>query len=87
MSSHLKYFNISFLPFHIINKQSYLRLYKVNKNEGALGKELHEVVIQPIEKYFMQGIAHLFIGDHTTSYEITCMPTRIVHRIHTHMRV
>jgi hypothetical protein len=50
MLSYLFYFNIIFLPFHIINLQSYLRFYKVNKSEGALGKGLHEAIIQLTKK-------------------------------------
>jgi hypothetical protein len=86
MLTHLRNFNITLLPFHIINLQSYLRFYKVNKNECVLGKRLHVAIIQPIKRYFMQDTFHLFIGDHTTLYEITNMPTRFAHMIYKMMR-
>jgi hypothetical protein len=86
MLSHLRNFNNTFLPFHIINLQSYLWFYKVNKNECALGKRLHEAIIQPTKRYFMQGTVHLFIGDCTTSYETTNMPITLVHVIYKMMR-
>jgi hypothetical protein len=58
----------------------------MNKNEGALGKRLHEAIVQPTKRYFMQGTVHLFIGDRTTSYEITNVPTIFVHMIYKMMR-
>jgi hypothetical protein len=81
MLTHLRHINIPFLPFHIINLQSYLQLYRMSQNKGALGKRLHEVVIQPSKRYLMQGTDHLFIRDRTASYEIINMPTRFVHMI------
>jgi hypothetical protein len=87
MLTHLRNFNVTFLIFHIINLQLYIRFYKVDKNEGALGKRLHEaIIVQPTKGYFMQGAVHLFIGDRTTSYAITNMPTRFVHMIYKMMR-
>jgi hypothetical protein len=50
MLTYIFYFNIIFLPFHIINLQSYIRFYKVNKSEGALRKGLQEAIIQPTKK-------------------------------------
>jgi hypothetical protein len=65
-----------------MNLQFYLRLHKVNKGEGALGRRLHVAIIQLTKRHFMQGTVHLFIVEHTALYEITCMPIGIIHRIY-----
>jgi hypothetical protein len=79
--THLGYFDISFLSLCMINLQSYIRFYKVNWNEDALGERLHDAMIQPDQRCLMQGTVHLFIGDRTTSYEITNILTRHVRMI------
>jgi hypothetical protein len=45
MLTHLRYLNILFPLFYIINLQSYLWFYKVNWNEDVLEKRLHEAII------------------------------------------
>jgi hypothetical protein len=55
MSTHLQNLNIIFLPFRIMDLQSYLRQHKVNKSEGALGMRLHEVIVHSRKRYFYVG--------------------------------
>jgi hypothetical protein len=82
MLTHLRCLNIPFLPFHMINLQSYLRPFKVSYREGALEKGLHEATVQSSKSYLIQGTVHLFIGECTTSYEITNMFVRSVRMIY-----
>jgi hypothetical protein len=82
MLTHLRYLNILFPLFYIINLQSYIWFYKVNWNEDVLEKRLHEAIIQPTKMYFMEYTVHLFIGYRTTSYEITCMTIEMIHMIY-----
>jgi hypothetical protein len=37
----------------------------------------------PLKRYYMQGTILLFIGERTTSYEITCVPIETIHVIYT----
>jgi hypothetical protein len=83
MLTRLRYFHITFSPFHIMNLHMYLRFHKVNWNEGDLGKKLHKTIIQSAQKrYFMHGTIHLFIVECTSSYEITYIPIGTVRRIY-----
>jgi hypothetical protein len=45
MRTHLRYINNTFLLFRIMNLQSYLRLYRVSYDEGALEKRLRTTII------------------------------------------
>jgi hypothetical protein len=86
MLTHLRYFNISLLPFSYNKFTIAPSVLQSELEQRCSRKILHETINQPTKRYFMQGTVHLFIGYRTTSYEITNMPTRSVHMIYKMMR-
>jgi hypothetical protein len=82
MLTHLRNLNITFLPFHIVNLQFIPSVLQSDKNEGALGKKLHEVIIQLTQKVHYAVHCSSIYRSRTTSYKITFIPKRIVHRIY-----
>jgi hypothetical protein len=48
----------------------------------VLEREKYTMIAQSAKRNFMRGNVHLFIGNRTSSYEITLMPLRITHKIY-----